>query len=344
MLPYRFAMGQFKELSADDLTFLAQLGMDGITINRPDFADRSWKALLGQHYPYGPTNFTDDARWEFPDLLNLRLRVESFGLKLEAIENTPLRFVDKILLGKDGREEQMANYLETLRNVGRAGIKVLGYHWMPSLVWRTSTHQRIRGGATVPAYDDDIARLAPPTFDRTMTAEERWDHYSWFIERALPVAEEAGVTLALHPDDPPAPMLGGAARIMSSIEGLERALAIGDSPNHKLTYCVGTMGEIDPAVAIAGVETFLPRGKIAYLHVRNVTGQMPAFREGFIDEGDIDILRVLQLLTGHRFDGFIIDDHVPGVAGDTVWGHRSRAYSTGYLKGLGAAIERLAAQ
>lgn len=343
MVSFRIAVGQFRELSAEDLDFARQVGASGITLNRPALESPAWRALLGKHFANKPGEFaTTPLRWEFMELLQLRKLIEDHDLTLEAIENTPYHFYDKCMLGLPGRDEQIENYCATLRNLGRAGIKVLGYHWMPSMVWRTSHHENGRGGARVTAYDHELAKDAPDSFGRKVSADELWANYEYFIKRVLPVAEEAGVRLALHPDDPPVAEVGGVARIMSGLDGFRRAMTIGDSPNHGLDFCMGTWAEMGVDTMFAAMEEFGRARKLVYVHFRNVKGCVPRFSETFLDEGDVDVVRAMRLLKDVGFDGFIIDDHVPKMTNDTVWGHRSRAYAVGYIKGLARAVGALA--
>ena len=134
----------------------------------------------------------------------------------------PITFYDRAMLGLPGRDEQIANYQATIRNMGEAGIPVLGYHWMPNGVWRTPDRAG-RGGAMVTAFDMALVDEFPlrhgvkehPLLEgRTLDADAMWDNYCYFMDAVLPVAEESGVTLGLHPDDPPMPMLGGIARFV----------------------------------------------------------------------------------------------------------------------------------
>ena len=316
-LGMRIATGQVHELSDEFLQFAAQMGVSGVVMNTP--------ALPG------------DQRWEFLDLLHLRTRCESYGLRLESIENVPLRFYDRAMLGLSDRDAQIANYQETIRNVGRAGITVLGYHWMPNGVWSTSTTTPTRGGARSRAFDASLVANAPLTHGRTYADADMWASYEYFMTRVLPVAEESGVTLALHPDDPPVPSLGGIARIMRNFEGFKRAMEIGNSPNHGLNFCMGCwseMGEDVPRV----IRFFGERGRLIYGHFRDVRGTSDQFQECFLGEGNVNIVRAMQAFWDVGFKGFLIDDHVPQMVNDTVWGHRGRALSTGVMIGLLEAI------
>jgi mannonate dehydratase len=319
------AIGQFSELTHERLTFAAQLGVSGVLLNTP--------LLPG------------DERWEQDDLAWLVRRCAEYGLRLEAIENVPLRFYDRAMLGLEGRDAQIANYAETIRRIGAAGIPILGYHWMPNGVWRTPDRLG-RGGAVVTAFDiAEVERallrhgirehpLAP---GRSFSAEQQWEHYACFMERVLPVAEQSGVTLALHPDDPPLPELGGIARLFWHFEGFERAMTEFASPRHALDFCLGCWSEMGPD-PIRAIRHFGARGQIAYVHFRDVQGTVPNFQECFLGEGNVDVVAAMRALHDVGFTGFIIDDHVPLMVDDTAWGHRGRAHATGYIQALVAAV------
>src|SRR5690606_25560798 len=132
LMAIRVAIGQFNELSDERLRFAAQLGVGGIQMNTPK--------LPGEQ------------RWEAADLRRLVEQVVAHDLTFEAIENVPIHFYDKAMLGLPGRDEQIDHYQATIRNIGEAGIPVLGYHWMPNSVWRTSRMTPGRGGALVTSF------------------------------------------------------------------------------------------------------------------------------------------------------------------------------------------------
>jgi mannonate dehydratase len=324
----RVALGQFNELSHERLTFAAQLGVSGVLLNTP--------VLPGER------------RWELDDLAWMRRRCDDYGLRLEALENTPVGFYERAMLGLEGRDEQIVGYQETIRHMGAAGIPVLGYHWMPNGVWRTPD-RRGRGGALVTAfYAEDLERFplrhgrrAPPLAEgRSFSAQQMWDNYRYFMERVLPVAEESGVTLALHPDDPPVPELGGIARLFYHFEGFQRAMAEFDSPRHGLDFCLGCWSEMGPD-PLAAIRYFGQRGKICYVHFRDVQGVAPNFQECFLGEGNVNVVAAMRALHEVGFQGFIIDDHVPQLVDDTSWGHRGRAHATGYIQALVSAVTQL---
>ncbi len=326
----RVALGQFNELTHERLTFAKQIGVSGVQMNTP---------LLPDEKGY----------WEYEDLWPIKARCDSYGLRLEALENVPRTFYDKAMLGLPGRDEQIENYQTTIRNMGKAGIPLLGYHWMPNGVWRTPNAAG-RGGVRVTAFDMAQVGVAPlvagieqPEGSQglTITREQMWDNYAYFVRAVLPVAEEAGVKLALHPDDPPVPELGGIPRLFSNADGFKRAMEdIAPSPNHGLDFCMGCFSEMGPGV-IESIRYFGQRGKIFYVHFRDVQGCVPTFQECFLGEGNVNVVDAMRTLKEVDFTGFIIDDHVPHLIDDSDWNHRGHAHATGYILALVEAVQRL---
>jgi mannonate dehydratase len=319
----RVAVGQFAVPSHEILTFAAQMGCSGVLLNTPQ--------LPGER------------TWEYGDLRRLRQLVESYGLRLEALENTPVRFYESAMLGLPDRDQAIENYRETVRNVGRAGIPILGFHWMPNSVWRSSRLAAGRGGALCTAFnvaEVDADRL---THDRVYTEEEMWANYEYFLRAVLPAAEESGVRLALHPDDPPVPSLGGVARLFRSFDGFRKGMELVDSPSLGLDFCMGCWSEMrGGAGVIEALEYFGSRKKLFYIHFRDVQGSAENFRECFLGEGNVDVVQAMLTLKRVGFDGFFIDDHVPHMVDDTQWGHRGRALATGYIQGLVNAVTTIA--
>ncbi len=318
-LPMRLAVGQINELTDEHLAFAQQVGAADIQMNTP--------------------NLPGVARWEYEDLYALRQRAEAHNLRLITLENVPVRFYDKIMLGEDGRDEQLENMIATVRNMGKADIPILGYHWMPNGVWRTSFETCIRGGAISNEFQYEKVKDAPLTHGRVYTADEMRANYDWYMERILPVCEEAGVRMALHPDDPPVPTLGGVARIFSKFEDFRRAMETHPSPMHGLDFCHGCWSEMRGGEGVLeAVEWFGTRGRLFYIHLRDVQGKADDFRECFIDEGNSDVVAVMKKLREVGFNGFILDDHVPHLVNDSPYGHRGRAYALGYIRGLLDAV------
>ena len=322
-LKMRVGLGQFNEINGELLAFIKQVGVDDFLMNTP--------------------KLPGDARWEYEDLLSLKNKADKADLRLMALENVPISFYDKIMLGLDGREDQLQNMIHTVRNMGRAKIPILGYHWIPNGVWRTPKMATLRGGAQSTRFTQADHDNEPPTHGRIYGHDEMWSNYCWYIERLLPVAEESNVRLALHPDDPPtANTLGGIARICSSFDDFKRNMSVFDSPHHGLDFCMGCWSEMGGNNSVLeAIEYFQSRKKIFYIHFRDVVGSVDNFHETFIDCGQVDTFEVVKLLHRLDFKGFMITDHVPKIEGDTAWGHRGRAHCIGFMQALIQAVEKL---
>jgi mannonate dehydratase len=312
----RVALGQFKDPSDDLLTYIKQLGADDFQMNN--------------------AGFPGDKQWEYEDLRAAVVKAEKHGLRLMSLENVPNSFFDKVMLGEKGRDEQIAHMQNTIRNMGKAGIPILGIHWMPSSVWSTNPPAIRRGGSTARRFNIAEHPAEELTFGQVITDEEMWQNFVYYMERILPVAEEFGVTFAVHPDDPPVPSLGGVARIFRNFEGFKRMTDAFDSPNLGLNFCIGCWSEMGGREnVLRGIQYFAPRGKIIYIHFRDVEGVATNFTECYINEGNLaNKLEIMMALKENGFNSFLIDDHVPHMIDDTRWGHRGRAYAIGYLQAL----------
>lgn len=320
---------QLRSIDASTLRFFKQLGVDHIQFNTPDI----------------PGEF----EWKYEDIVAYKKRVEEFDVKLVCIENVPIRFYDKVMLGLPGRDEQIENYIRLIHSLGRAGIPYLGYHFTPTFVWRTSYEETTRGGAKVSAFNQDDARHGNKVvYDARLDVRipdeaTAWANYSYFMKAILPEAEKAGVMLALHPEDPPIEMMAGVRRLFINFDNYVKADAIADSPNWGLDLCLGCVSEMPDGGR--EVERFIrhfgPRGKIFYVHFRDVIGHVPHFKECFLGEGNFDPAATLHLLAECGFSGFICDDHVPIMDGDSEYGHRARAYEIGKMQGMLAMMNYL---
>lgn len=320
-------IGQVQQLDQETADFARQLGLDAVQLNTPSLDDS-----LGY--------------WQYESLVQLREHCNSFGLDVVALENVPQPFMEAIKLGGPDQQRQLDLYCQTITNVGKAGIPYLGFNFMPTGVWRTDRGATGRGGAKVSAFNaaliDDGNAARGPQGNTVLTGvevseDQLWSNFSDFLQATLPVAEAAGVRLALHPDDPPVRSLGPTARLFYSPESLQRALEMANgSPAFGFDLCLGTVSEMDggeKAVRTA-IETLGPSGAICYVHFRQVQGTVPSFQECFLGEGNFSPREVIDLLESSGFDGYLLDDHVPHMAGDTPWGHRARAHAIGYMQGL----------
>lgn len=278
--------------------------------------------------------------WDFQYLLQLRKQVEAYGLELAAIGRPPRAALREVIHAGPRRDEDLENICTSIRNMGLAGIPVLGYNFSvyPNWgLWRAGLNGGARGDAGVHSFDYDLVKGAPVGEAGLVSADEMWQRLAYFLERVVPVAEEAGVKLACHPDDPPVAELRGAARILSSIDGLKRLVDLVPSPSNGLTFCQGTLAEMG-ADLFEAIRYFGERKKIFVVHFRNVhrfPGNSVKYDETFIDDGDVDMFSTLQAYAQVGYDGLLDPDHAPVVVGDSQWGrHRGYAYAFGYIAAM----------
>ncbi len=245
-------------------------------------------------------------------------------------------------LGRPERDGEIEDACASILTIGEAGVPVVEYTWTIASVWGhvPGPNTGGRGGARVKRFDYDRVRDAEAPPGEEASAEKMWDRLFYFQERVIPAAEAAGVRLACHPHDPPTPTLRGEARILNSPEGLERLVTEIPSEVNGLNFCQGTVTEMGVDV-IATIRHFGKMDKINHVHFRNVRGSVPKFDEVFVDDGDVDMLEAMRAYheTGYRY--VLMPDHVPGMAGDSPWGHRARAHAIGYMRGLMQAVEAM---
>lgn len=335
----KLCIGQFQVFDDEMAKYALQLGIKHVQMNTPQ--------LPGEKI------------WEFAALKALCEKVESYGLKLTMIENVPLVYYDKVIFGAPGRDEQIENYIQTIRNLSSLGVEILGHHFSPSFVWRSSYDTEGRGGTKVSSFDEDLFLkignevmrermkkkrhlLDYDVFEvmKNTTAEDLFRNYEYFMNAVLPVAEECNVKLALHPDDPPIKHLNGYARFMCGLDDYKRAYKITDSPMWGANLCLGTLSELHGTETVMENIRFLgERKKLFSVHFRDVQGTLPHFQECFLGQGNFNPAQVLRELIKYDFDGPILEDHVGKMDYDSTYGHRARAHEIGYIKGMLEMLE-----
>jgi mannonate dehydratase len=263
----------------------------------------------------------------------------SYGLKTNVVEGyMPL---DPIVHNGAEREEAMATMKQLVRNMGKLGVEVLCYNWMPNCDWtRTALRVPARGGALTNAFDESMLQAleTPPKY--SSTREQLWSNLESFLKEILPVAEEANVKLAMHPDDPPVPSLRGEEQMMHQPEHYERLFNISDSPSNTMCFCQGTFSEMG-----ADVSQLITRfgSKISYVHFRDVQGVVPQFVETFHDNGQKDMAAAMRAYRDVGFAGPARPDHVPTLDGEEGDGDGysmlGRLFAVGYMRGLLHAVE-----
>lgn len=330
----KICLGQLRKITPEIATYAKQLGIKSIQFNTPDLP-----IVRGS--------------WELKDLVSLKRKCDEYGLICETIENVPIEFYDKVLLGLPGRDEQIENYQKLIINMSKAEIPILGYHFVPTFVWRTADDVLGRGGVKVTAFDstkvDEGNKVKySARNDVQIDAETMWANYEYFMRAILPTAKEVGVKLALHPDDPPVPVVSGVARLFISLESFKRAEAIaGDNEMWGLDLCLGCCSEMGGEKTVNEfIDYFGPKKRIFYVHFRDVQGSVPKFQECFLGEGNFNPVDVLRKLRDVGFKNYIMDDHVPKLSSEVVnedlrFGYTSHAYTIGYMEGILKSLDCL---
>ena len=259
-----------------------------------------------------------------------KAKTESYGLVLYSIF---MAGWEEITLAKPDRDEKIQAWCTMLKSIGAAGIPVLGYNFKPMGNFRTPSTKG-RGGAMYSTFDyDEFSQNRLKPHAPEVSEEEMWANMAYFLERVIPVAEAAGVKMALHPDDPPIPEpLAGVAQIASTLDQFRRIFNHVPSESNGMLFCQGCVSEMGVNVYDA-IQEMGSKGKIIYVHFRNVRGVLPSFQEVFLDEGDVDMYRAMAIYRDVGFNGPFMMDHTPRLA-QTESGWAGRAYAVGYIRGL----------
>jgi mannonate dehydratase len=231
--------------------------------------------------------------------------------------------------------------------MGRAGVRVACWNWMAVFNWtRTGLQIPTRGGAFVTGYDHAEMAGAPLTEVGEVAESALWANLEIFMQAVVPVAEEAGVLLALHPDDPPISPIRGVGRILTSPDAMARAIDLVPSPNNGLTFCQGSFSTMNANIP-AEIERFAKRGAIHFVHFRDVDGTPAKFQETFHDAGQTDMWEAMRAYHRGGFTGPMRPDHVPTMAGEENGnpGYEvlGRLFAIGYIKGLAEGVVKAAA-
>lgn len=356
----KLGLGLYRHmLTPDNFRFARQAGATHIVAHWVDYFGTSpnLPATDGQTC-WGVTE-NRGRLWTYEELAALKKSVNAEGLELAAIENfDPAHWYD-ILLDGPSKQQQLEDIKTIIRRAGQAGIPVIGYNFSIAGVWGHVVGRFARGDAeTVGFLGPDGPAETPipngqvwnmiydphagPGTVGEVTSEQLWQRLEDFLKAVIPVAEEAGVRLAAHPDDPPMPTIRNTARLVYQPHLYQRLLDIVPSRSNALEFCQGTIAEMQGGDAevhdvYSAIDKYSRQGNIAYVHLRNVKGKVPRYTEVFLDEGDVDIVRALRIYRRNGYDGVLIADHTPHLQCAASW-HAGMAYAMGYIKGILQAL------
>jgi mannonate dehydratase len=316
----KIALQSGSDPSDDDLTFVKQLGLDWVTLN------------------------TSGAGGTLENFKRLKAKVDAAGLNVWNIGNANVHNMEEVTLNLPGRDQKIEEYKQFLRNLAATGVFYTTYAHMGNGIWSTgreiSRHSSGRAFDLAKATDSGQWNgkkfSMPLSHGRRFTEKEMWDNYTHWVNQAVPVAEEVGVRIGIHPDDPPGlKELAGVPRcIFGNFAGYKRALEIADSDNVGVCLCCGCWlegGDAMGADVLTAIRYFAERNKLWKIHFRNTDKPLPHFIETHLDGGYMKMYSIMKTLVEVGFRGAVIVDHVPTMVGGpkVAW-----AYNIAYAKAL----------
>jgi len=326
-------VGSQLSYSEENMRFLQQMGVEHVDTAPPQMP-----------------GLKKEGAWQVDELSAFRETVESYGLKLSAM-HLPLtsagierQIWPSIMMGTSERDRDIEKVAKSIEAASKAGITTLLYNMAVLPVVRTKYRTPGRGGVTYSHFDYAELEGDPPLPYAPMTADQAWERIEYFVERIIPVADEFGVRMGCHQHDPGMPAgkgYRGIERVLGTIDGVKRFIALSDSPNHGLNFCQGTVSEMctAPEQVYDAIRYFASRKRIFWVHFRNIGGGWLKFEEVFPDEGDIDMATAMRTYKEAGYDGVLVPDHVPHSDIDSRAGHRARAFCLGYIKAMIQAVE-----
>ena len=304
-------------LTAPRMRFLRQMGVDNVEVRIPSSASG------------------------YDDICRVRDTVEGAGLGLHEIMLADRYSCRPIALGLPDSASEIDLFKRFIGDLGRAGVGTMTYAWHTGGAYATGRSET--RGCSTRLFQLAEAQALPDAYDRRYSHDELWDNYAAFIDQILPVAEDNGVRLQLHPNDPPVDHQG-VPRLFSSRVAFRRAMEIaGHSPHSGILFCVGCFAEMfGPEGAgedvAAAIYEFGSRGHIFQVHFRNISSPMPDFHETFPDNGYLDMYRIMTALAEVGYHGMVVPDHVPQVGSDADNREAGEAYILGYIRALIQAV------
>ena len=269
---------------------------------------------------------------------DLQARMDTLGAAGLTLSNLMFGGFPNAIYGRPGRDEEIEKVNASIRAAGRVGLPVMEYNFYAHRIVEGYYEESGRGGAGLTAFDYERVRELPPLPDAgSHSLEEMWDNAGYFLQAVVPVAEEAGVRLALHPNDPPPPISRGSGQIMGSVAGWKRLVEIVPSPHNGITFDSGVTREVggDP---VEVCRYFGARDCINHVHYRNVKMRVPReqYTEVFLDEGEADLFAVMQELVRQGYPRLIYPEHPPLLDADRE--HPFKGISSGRYTGFAYTV------
>jgi mannonate dehydratase len=346
----KLGFGLYKHmLNEEHYRFAKQCGATHIIIHLVDYFGHK-KNKENANQPIGESEgwgkAGDGKLWSLEELLKIKKDINHHGLELEGIENFDPAMWHDILLDGPKKEQQIELVKEQIRIVGKAGIPVFGYNFSLAGVSSRTAGPYARAGAGSVGMEGKVDETpirngmvwnmvydenAPSGYIPKISHEELWNRLQYFLDAIIPVAEKAGVQMAAHPDDPPMPFLRNTPRLIYQPDMYQRLLEMNSSISNGLEFCLGSIAEMTEGDVHEATDFYSKQNRIAYIHFRNVVGKVPNYKEVFVDEGDIDMIRIIRILKKNNFLGVLIPDHTPQMTCDGSW-YAGMAYSMGFMK------------
>ncbi len=301
--------------------------------------------------------------WDLDRILALKARCDEVGLGMEVIESVPVH--EDIKLGRPTRDRYIANYAETIDNLGKAGVKCICYNFMPVFDWlRTNLHTPAADGSNALSYNhEELMSLDPhdlhlPGWDESytpaelesllsaysgMTHETLFDNLVYFLNGIMPACDRTGINMAIHPDDPPWDMFG-LPRIITGEASYDKLFSAVPNPHNGITLCTGSLGAARENDMVGMAAKLAKRSYFAHLRQIQFTGERDFCENGHLTAcGSLDMYGIVKALHDNGFDGYVRPDHgrnIWGEDGKPGYGLFDRALGAIYLYGLFEAVEK----
>lgn len=284
----------------------------------------------------------DCPRAQYAEVLGrVKEQINAAGMVFAGVESHPVP-AERIKLGLPGRDEEIENYIEVIHVLTRLGVPMICYNWMGGLGWyRTRTDLPGRGGALLSEFDNTVAKKQGLTEWGVVPESRLWGSLTYFLNAVMPAAEETGMKMALHPDDPPLSPLRGIGRILTSAAAFRRVMEIYPSPCNGIAFCQANFKLMGEDIA-ALVREWCVQKKIFFVHLRDVEGVPGHFQETFHDNGPIDLTKMLRIYHESGFVGPMRPDHAPTLDGESNdrpgYAMGGKVFAVGYMKGAMDAL------